>query len=136
LFATGVAMNLQSDAILRSLRRPTAQTTKTTNAPCPPKPSPNSHYKIPRGGMFEYVSAPHFLGEIIEWTGFAIMNQGSLATISFAAFTAANLIPRALTHHAWYRETFGVSSDKENGRDNDDDNRYPRRRKAIIPFLW
>ena len=115
-------MNLQSDAILRGLRQKT-----TTSAP-----TGKSHYKIPRGGMFDYVSAPHFLGEIIEWTGFALLNRGSLASVSFALFTAANLIPRAVAHHEWYRQTFGVSS-SNNG---DDDNRYPRGRKAIVPFVW
>jgi hypothetical protein len=35
-------------------------------------------------------------------------------------WTAANLIPRALGHHAWYRGHFAD---------------YPRARRAVIPFL-
>ncbi|GKY99563.1 hypothetical protein MPSEU_000910600 [Mayamaea pseudoterrestris] len=132
LFVAGAAMNLHSDAILRSLRRSTTTTTSTTTAFA--SPSGIHRYKIPRGGMFEYVTAPHFLGEILEWTGFALLNQGSVASVSLAVFTAANLVPRALAHHAWYRATFGVS---HYGKDNDDDGkRYPGQRKAIIPLLW
>ena len=129
-FLTGVTINLHSDAILRGLRRTTTSTT-TSSASTAAK---QSHYKIPRGGMFEYVSAPHFLGEIMEWTGFALLNQGSLASVSLAVFTAANLIPRAVAHHEWYRERFGVSS--RDNDDDDDDHRYPRTRRAIIPFVW
>ena len=35
-------------------------------------------------------------------------------------YTAANLAPRALAHHAWYRERFPG---------------YPPRRRALIPFV-
>jgi steroid 5-alpha reductase family enzyme len=76
-------------------------------------------YFIPRGGLFQLISCPNFFGEILEWTGFAIMTW-SLPGLSFAIWTAANLIPRALHHHAWYRSTFPD---------------YPQHRKALIPFL-
>lgn len=42
--------------------------------------------------------------------------------MAFLVFTAANLIPRAIAHHAWYQSAFVDS--------------YPVERKAIIPFLW
>ena len=77
-------------------------------------------YKIPHGGFFKWISCPNHFGEIIEWTGFAIMTW-SLSGLSFAIWTAVNLIPRALDHHKWYKDTF---SD------------YPQKRKAVIPFLW
>ena len=35
------------------------------------KPGDKAYY-IPRGGCFELVSGANFLGEIIEWFGFAI----------------------------------------------------------------
>jgi protein-S-isoprenylcysteine O-methyltransferase Ste14 len=69
--------------------------------------------------MYRFVSAPNYLGELIEWTGWAVLTW-SAAGATFAFFTAANLVPRALTHHRWYRETF-------------DD--YPPERRAIVPFL-
>lgn len=77
-------------------------------------------YKIPRGGAFELVSAANYFGEILEWTGWAIA-AGSLPAAAFAAFTFCNLAPRGWRHHQWYQAKFP---------------RYPRKRQAIIPFLW
>ena len=51
--------------------------------------------------------------------GFALASW-SLAGLSFVVMTAANLVPRALSHHRWYRTTF-------------DD--YPPERRAIIPYV-
>ena len=102
LFITGAVINLRSDNILLNLR----------------KDSRNG-YSIPTGGLFKYVSCPNFFGEIIEWTGFAIMTW-SPAALAFAVWTVANLIPRALDHHRWYYTQF------EN---------YPAERRAIIPFI-
>jgi 3-oxo-5-alpha-steroid 4-dehydrogenase 1 len=77
-------------------------------------------YFIPRGWLFNYISCPNFFGEIVEWTGFAIM-AWNLPALSFAVWTAANLIPRALDHHKWYK---GYFKDE-----------YPKSRKAVIPFV-
>ena len=76
-------------------------------------------YVIPRGNIFDLVSCPNLLGEMIEWIGFALLTW-SLPGLAFALWTIANLVPRALWRHAWYRETF------EN---------YPSQRRAILPRL-
>lgn len=76
-----MSINIHSDHILRSLRSPG-----------------ETGYKIPRGGMFEYVSGANFFGEIVEWIGYALFAQ-TLTAWAFAAFTAANTIPRAVEHH-------------------------------------
>jgi protein-S-isoprenylcysteine O-methyltransferase Ste14 len=102
LFLGGFALNVASDRALRNLRAPG-----------------ETGYRIPRGGAFEYVTAPNYLGEIVEWTGWAIATW-SPAGLAFAIYTFANLAPRALTHHRWYRERFPD---------------YPRGRKALLPFL-
>jgi len=125
LFVMGMGINLHSDATLRHLskakqqkrehqRQQKQQSSYSSNN--------NTGYQIPHGGFFEYVSAPHYFGEIVEWLGFAVMNQCSLASVAFVTFTAANLIPRGVAHHAWYRRTFA------------DD--YPKYRRAVIPFVW
>lgn len=103
LFLFGFGTNLQADHILRNLRQPG-----------------EDGYKIPRGGAFELVSGAHHWGEIVEWTGYAIA-VNSLFGWAFAIYTASNLIPRAISHHQWYQDTF---------KD------YPKNRKAVIPFLW
>lgn len=109
LFLAGMAINLHSDAILRSLR--TARN---------PEYKPGTRYYIPRGGAFEFVSGANFFGEIVEWTGFAIA-ANSWVALAFAVFTFANIGPRGAQHHQWLRAKF-------------DD--YPRTRRAVIPFLW
>lgn len=103
MFFVGLAINLHSDHILRNLRRPG-----------------ETGYKIPRGGMFEYVSGANFLGEIIEWGGFALATW-SYPALAFLVSTTANIGARACHHHRWYLEKFED---------------YPKSRKAIIPFVW
>jgi hypothetical protein len=78
-----------------------------------------SGYSLPKGWLFNRISCPNLFGEIIEWIGFALA-ACSLQAFSFAIWTFANLVPRAMNHHDWYRETF-------------DD--YPDQRKAVIPYI-
>lgn len=82
------------------------------------KPGPGQ-YIIPRGGMFRWVSGPNYLGEIIQWTGWAILTW-SPAGLAFALFTFANVFPRGLSGHKWYVENFPD---------------YPADRKAILPGI-
>lgn len=100
IFATGFTLNIRSDNILLRLRK-----------------SSGTGYSIPRGGAFRHVSCPNYLGELLEWAGWALATW-SLGGLAFFAYTAANLVPRALSHHRWYRERFED---------------YPRGRKAVIP---
>ena len=80
-------------------------------------------YKIPRGGMFTFISGANFFGEIVEWCGFAIACGGAFAPVAFALSTAFNVGPRAVQHHGWYLEKF-----KEE---------YAALgRKALIPFVY
>ena len=102
IFAAGMTLNIRSDNILLKLRGPG-----------------NSGYAIPRGGAYRHVSCPNYLGEIIEWAGWALATW-SLAGFAFFLYTAANLAPRALSHHKWYRARFPD---------------YPPNRKALIPGL-
>jgi 3-oxo-5-alpha-steroid 4-dehydrogenase 1 len=76
-------------------------------------------YHIPQGFLYRYISCPNYFGEMLEWLGFAII-CGSFPAWVFFIWTVANLLPRALSHHKWYHNTF---SD------------YPKNRKAIIPSI-
>jgi 3-oxo-5-alpha-steroid 4-dehydrogenase 1 len=102
IFCAGFAINKQADYILKKLWDPA---------------SPG--YKIPRGGMYRFISCPNYFGEIVTWIGWAVMTW-SLAGVFFVVWTVANLGPRALANHRWYRQTFPD---------------YPAERKAIIPFV-
>lgn len=102
LFATGFAINHQSDAILRRLRKPG-----------------ETGYKIPYGGFYRWVSSPNYLGELVEWFGFALA-AWTVPALVFAGFTASNLIPRAFANHRWYIEHFSE---------------YPANRRRVIPFV-
>jgi steroid 5-alpha reductase family enzyme len=77
-------------------------------------------YQIPLEGLFKYISCPNHFGELIEWSGFALI-AWNLPALSFVLWTICNLIPRSLNHHEWYLSNF---------KD------YPKNRKAIIPFIW
>lgn len=103
LFVGGFVINRWADHTLRSLRRPG-----------------ENGYRIPYGGLYRYISCPNYLGEVLEWAGWAIATW-SLPGLAFAVWTAANLLPRAYAHHRWYRQTFPD---------------YPPERKAVLPGLW
>ena len=68
--------------------------------------SGDSH-ATPAGGLFDRCVCPHYLGELIEWCGFAAMTQLA-SSFAFAFWTFANLFPRATAYREWYRERFGT----------------------------
>jgi len=102
LFLFGFFGNRWADHVLRNLRKPG-----------------ETGYKIPRGGLYERISCPNYFTELTIWCGWALMTW-SLAGLSFAVFTFANLVPRAVAHHRWYQEKFED---------------YPAKRRAVIPFV-
>jgi steroid 5-alpha-reductase len=84
-----------------------------------------SKYIIPRGFMYELISCPNYFGELTEWLGFFILSN-TFSGLVFFISTFANLFPRALQYHNWYKEKFKeqFNSDKD-----------LMERKAIVPFL-
>lgn len=103
LFFVGFAVNRQADRTLRHLRQ-----------------EGDSGYAIPYGGLYRWISCPNYFGELTIWVGWAVATW-SLAGLAFALWTAANLAPRARSHHLWYRQHFVD---------------YPLERKALLPGLW
>ena len=101
LFFGGMALNKVSDRQLKRLS------------------DAGQGYLVPHGLAYRWISCPNYLGEIIQWTGWAVATW-SLAGWIFAIWTMANLVPRAIAHHRWYREKFPD---------------YPPARRALIPFL-
>jgi 3-oxo-5-alpha-steroid 4-dehydrogenase 1 len=101
VFIAGMWINLQSDSIIRHLRAP----------------GDTRHY-LPRGGMFRYVTSANYLGELLEWVGFAVLTWSAAGAV-FALWTFANLAPRARKINARYQREFGSLT-----------------QKSIIPFLY
>ena len=102
IFLLGMNINIRSDYIIVAMKK--------RNGP---------GYHIPQTFLYKYLSAPNYFGEIIEWLGWAILTW-SISGVVFLIWVIANLFPRAIAHHRWYKNKF-------------DD--YPKNRKAIIPGI-
>ncbi len=66
LFAVGMNINKQADRTLTELKAAAIKS--------------GEKYRIPTRGLFEYVTAPNYFGELIEWTGFWII-AWSISTV-------------------------------------------------------
>lgn len=93
VFFTGMIININSDYIIRHLR----------------KPGDTKHY-LPKKGLFKYVTSANYFGEFVEWVGFAILTW-SLSGAVFALWTFANLAPRAAKIYNNYKKEFGDELD-------------------------
>ena len=102
VFAGGYFVTKKSDQILANLRA-----------------DGEGGYQIPQGFLYRYISCPNYFGEIVQWYGWALMTLSPAGAV-FCLWTIANLVPRAISHHKWYREQFAD---------------YPPARKAIIPLI-
>jgi len=76
-------------------------------------------YYLPEGGLYNLVSSPNYLGEILEWSGWAIATW-SLPGLLFALGAVGCIGVRSIHTHKWYKDCF---------KD------YPKDRKALIPFI-
>ena len=103
IFFSGMGINLHSDHVIRHLR----------------KPGDNRHY-LPQKGFYRYVTSANYFGELVEWTGFALLCPTPAAWL-FVVWTAANLVPRAAAIHKRYRDEFGDAVGS---------------RKRILPFVY
>ncbi|KAL6774515.1 hypothetical protein ACKKBG_A25290 [Auxenochlorella protothecoides x Auxenochlorella symbiontica] len=105
-FVAGNLLQLHSHRLLATLSRGTQ----------------SGAYRIPRGGLFELVSCPHYLAEIVIYAGLGLLigAQRPLAWL-ILAWVAANLVLAAGMTQAWYRRRFPS---------------YPSKRKALFPWLY
>ncbi len=141
LFLAGMVINHHSDNILRGLRHgsnkegkgnrgsssssrssssSSSRSSRSSSSSSSSSADSSSTYSIPHGGAFKLVSAANYLGEIIEWFGFALAVSTPAAWL-FAASTAANLVPRGVAYHNDYLKRFG--------------DRYPKGRWAVLPGI-
>ncbi|CAD7705418.1 unnamed protein product [Ostreobium quekettii] len=77
-------------------------------------------YKLPKGGLFEYVSCPHYFAEIIIYSGLLVTQAAKPALHLVMLWVVSNLALAAMETHRWYLKKFED---------------YPKHRKALIPFI-
>jgi len=82
----------------------------------------NTGHHIPHGGLFEYVSSPHYFVEILIYLSFNLIT-GFLNTklVCLFIFVVANQFVTGYFTHVWYKKNFKS---------------YPKQRKAIIPYIF
>lgn len=102
--------NLSIHLLLRDLR---PAGSKERRIPYPSKTNPLTY-------LFNFVSCPNYTYEIGSWFGFSLMTQ-TLAALLFTFAGAVQMTIWAKQKHRAYKKEFGV--------------KYPKQRKAIIPFL-
>lgn len=103
IFLLGQAMNLYHHLLLRNLRK-----------------TGDTGYAVPQGGLFGYVTCPHYFFEILAWIGYAIMAR-HLSIWGIVIIIAAYLAGRARQTREWYLEQVPG---------------YPEERKALVPFTF
>ena len=109
LFVVCELLNLKAHVDLRNLR-----------------PAGTRIRKIPRGILFSLVSCPNYLFEILSWVGFTLASQ-SVAAAAFTVVGAGQMAVWAKAKHSRYRKEF----DGKDGREM-----YPKRRTALVPFVF
>ncbi len=107
LFAVGLAGNFIHHVRLAQLRKDSSASAK---------------YVAPKGGLFEYVAAPHYFFELIGWLGIAITAEHLNAYLVFASMTSY-LSGRAVSQNQWNRQMFPKAE-------------WPESRKNLVPFLF
>lgn len=88
IFLIGFIANIDSDAYIRRLR----------------KVGDTKHY-FPHCHLYRFVSSANYLGEMVEWLGFAILTSNP-ASYLFLVWTSANLIPRSHAIYKQYQKEF------------------------------
>lgn len=120
--------------------------------------SMESSYSIPRGKWFEYVSCPHYLGEILIYISFAILlhphmadsKSGTIAEmvddekkidlgLRYGQFLPIFLFLRPYKHiimAVWVIVNLSVSARSSHVWYKEQFSDYPLQRAALIPFIW
>jgi len=83
----------------------------------------SNKHSIPEGGLFKYVSCPHYLCEIIIYTSLLLVlgTQHQTAVLVWFWVLTNQLIAGTMSHK-WYKEKFREE--------------YPPARKAVLPAIW
>jgi 3-oxo-5-alpha-steroid 4-dehydrogenase len=117
LFSFGFVLNKYADWQTSRLRKPG-----------------ETAYKPPSGLVLALnIANPNYLGELIEWIGYAIA-AWSPPAIVWAAFGAATFVPRSKHNLQWIHKHFSGSQDSAKDAAAVKQPRLPR--WALIPGVW
>ncbi|KAJ2295514.1 hypothetical protein IWW55_005423 [Coemansia sp. RSA 2706] len=87
------------------------------------QPQPAAAYALPSSDLFDYVSSPHYLCEVLVYVSLWIATGCQAQTLLWVVlWTAVNLGITARESQLWYRRTFG--------------HKFPQARRALVPFVW
>ncbi|XP_014607358.1 PREDICTED: polyprenol reductase [Polistes canadensis] len=108
IFLLSSLMQLQSNFILVNLRKSNNKVVF-------------DGYKVPHGGLFEYLSSPLQLTEIIIYLSVSVILWQSNTFHYVTLWVILNQVDCAIMEHKWYKQTF---------------QNYPKKRKILIPYLF
>lgn len=77
-------------------------------------------YVVPQGGLFKYVTMPHYFFELVAWFGLACATQHFNAFVTFGHMSAY-LAGRSVATTRWYRKKMPD---------------YPPERKHLVPLIF
>lgn len=109
IFLWSTYMQLRSNYILAGLRKNKHGDVVT------------KEHKIPFGELFNYVSSPLQLTEILMYLMLSAILWQSTTIHYFTIFVIMNQVECAILANHWYRNTF---------------KNYPKERKLLIPYIW
>merc|ERR1711920_287782 len=125
-YAIGQAGNFYHHVLLSQLRDPKAEAPVVQSTPSQTRAlssdAPAREYKLPKGGLFELVTTPHYTFEVVAWIGISLCTQ-QLNALLVAAGMGSYLSGRAAATTTWYRQQFGSKA-------------VPPGRKHIVPFIF
>ncbi|KAL2739779.1 polyprenol reductase-like [Vespula maculifrons] len=109
IFLLSSLIQLQSNFILANLRK--SENNKVVF----------DGYKVPHGGLFEYLSAPLQFTEILMYLMLSIILWQSNTFHYITFWVVINQVQCAMMTHLWYKKTF---------------QNYPKKRNILIPYLF
>lgn len=110
LFGTGSLGNFYHHSLLARLRSKGDGKTQV------------KEYKAPKGGLFEYVAAPHYFFELVAWSGIAVASQQLTSYLILLSMTVY-LSARSRNQNNWNKKKF-------------EEKDWPSSRKNLIPFVY
>lgn len=105
LYGAGELLNMQTHLTLRDLR-----------------PAATTQRGIPQGWLFDLVTCPNYLTEIISWVGIYLLSGFNWSVLLFIAVAGGQMALWAKKKEARYRKEFGA--------------RYHKKSFCMIPGIW